>query len=95
MNAFDHYVKRELKVKHYVRYVDDFVLLDESKEGLKMLHRHIEAYLDRELLLSLRDDVKLKRSSEGLDFLGYIIRPYYVLTRQRVVNNYKRKKPNT
>jgi len=92
MNAFDHYVKRELKVKHYVRYVDDFVLLDESKERLEMLHRHIEEYLAKELLLSLRDDAKLKKSSEGLDFLGYIIRPYYVLTRQRVVNNYKHKK---
>ena len=33
-----------------------------------------------------------KQHQDGLDFLGYIIRPNYILTRQRVVNNYKYKK---
>ncbi len=35
---------------------------------------------------------KFQKHSVGLDFLGYIIRPDYLLTRQRVVNNYKYKK---
>jgi hypothetical protein len=42
--------------------------------------------------LELRADTKLKKHHNGLDFLGYIIRPNYVLTRKRVVNNYKYKK---
>ena len=40
----------------------------------------------------IREDSKLKKNAEGLDFLGYIIRPHYTLVRQRVVNNFKKKK---
>ena len=92
MNGFDNYVKRVLKVKHYIRYVDDFVLFDNSKERLHTLHKEIEQYLQGHLKLSLRYDSKLKKHSTGLDFLGYIIRENYILTRKRVVNNYKYKK---
>jgi len=92
MNDFDNYVKRKLKVKRYIRYVDDFVLFDKSKERLRYLQKEIEEYLNKELHLTLREDSKLKKHTEGLDFLGYIIRPDYMLVRQRVVNNYKKKK---
>lgn len=92
MNDFDNYVKRVLKVKHYIRYVDDFVLFDSSKERLMMLKKEIEHYLAKNLGLSLREDSKLKQHEEGLDFLGYIIRENYVLVRNRVVKNYKYKK---
>ena len=35
---------------------------------------------------------KIKKCKDGLDFLGYIIRPQYTLTRKRVVKNFKYKK---
>jgi len=92
MNDFDNFVKRVLKVKYYIRYVDDFVLFDTSKERLQMLYQEIKNYLWQNLKLELRADTKLKQHKDGLDFLGYIIRPNYILTRQRVVNNYKYKK---
>ena len=92
MSDFDNFVKRKLKVKRYLRYVDDFVLFDESKERLEILKVEIEHYLEKELHLQLREDSKLKRHAEGLDFLGYVIRPNYTLVRQRVVKNFKKKK---
>jgi len=92
MNKFDHFVKRELKIKGYLRYVDDFVLFSNSKEKLKSDKKRIEAYLKEELSLELREDFKLKKTTQGLDFLGYIIRPHYLLVRNRVVKNYKYKK---
>lgn len=92
MNSFDHFVKRELKMKAYLRYVDDFVLFHENKEVLKICKIKIEKYLHEYLGLELREDFKLKKSTQGLDFLGYIIRPNYMLVRKRVVNNYKCKK---
>jgi len=92
MNGFDHFVKRELKCKHYARYVDDFVLLDKDRETLKGHKERIEVYLDKYLALSLRADSRLKKVKEGLDFLGYVIRPHYTLVRNRVVQNYKQKK---
>ena len=92
MNKFDHFVKRELKIKHYIRYVDDFVLFHHSKEVLLEVKKHIQNYLYDKLKLKLRDDWKLKKVQNGLDFLGYIIRPNYTLVRKRVVNNFKYKK---
>lgn len=92
MNDFDNFVKRTLKVKRYLRYVDDFVLFANSKEELMQHYTEIVAYLDKSLKLKLREKSILKANSEGLDFLGYIIRPYYTLSRKRVVNNYKQKK---
>jgi len=92
MSDFDNFVKRKLKVKRYLRYVDDFVLFDESKERLEFLKQEIDRYLEKELHLKLREDSKLKRHAEGLDFLGYVIRPNYTLVRQRVVKNFKKKK---
>jgi len=94
MNDFDNFIKRNLKVKHYIRYVDDFVLFDTSKERLQILYEEIKNYLNHNLKLELRADTKLKKHSDGLDFLGYIIRENYILTRQRVVQNYKYKKAN-
>ena len=44
------------------------------------------------LKLQLRDDALLRKTKEGLNFLGYIIRPHYTLVRKRVVHNYKKKK---
>lgn len=92
MNDFDNFVKRVLKVKSYIRYVDDCVLFDTSKQKLQELKFKISEYLKNELGLELREDTKLKKHSEGLDFLGYIIRENYILVRKRVVNNYKYKK---
>ena len=92
MNGFDHYVKRRLKCKRYLRYVDDFVLFSDSNAELLMWHKEIVSYLDKELALQLRAPTILRSNSEGLDFLGYVIRPYYTLSRRRVVNNFKCKK---
>ena len=92
MNDFDNFVKRKLKVKRYLRYVDDFVLFADSKEELMKQYEQIVEYLDKELELNLREKLILRENKEGLDFLGYIIRPHYTLVRRRVVHNYKYKK---
>ena len=92
MNDFDNFVKRKLKVKRYLRYVDDFVLFADTKEELMEHYRHIVQYLEAELELKLREKYIPRDNKEGLDFLGYIIRPRYTLVRRRVVHNYKYKK---
>jgi len=92
MNGFDNFVKRKLKAKYYLRYVDDFVLFSYSRVQLEQWYVAISNYLHHELGLRLRDHHRLRANREGLDFLGYIIRPHYILSRQRVVNNFKYKK---
>ncbi len=88
----NNFVKRKLKVKRYIRYVDDFVFFDDSKERLEILKIEIEEYLKKELHLTLREDKKLKKYSASLDFLGYIIRTNYTLVRNRIVQNFEHKK---
>jgi len=92
MNDFDNYLKRVLKVRYYMRYVDDGVIFHYSKAFLEEILKEIKSYLWDNLALNLREDVKIQKNREGLDFLGYIVRPDYILVRNRVVNNYKQKK---
>jgi len=92
MNGFDNFVKRKLKVKYYMRYVDDMVFLGRSKEELLKWKYEIEIYLRDVLKLELRELFFLKATTEGIDFLGYIVKPSHTLVRQRVVNNFKYKK---
>ena len=92
LNDFDNFIKRSLKVKYYMRYVDDFILLAKSKIELLDLKDEIENYLRYELKLQLRDRYFLKQTKQGIDFLGYIVKPTHTLVRQRVVNNFKYKK---
>ena len=47
LNDFDHFVKEELKIKYYVRYQDDFLLLHPSKEYLKKCLEKIRFFLER------------------------------------------------
>ncbi len=68
------------------------MLIQISKKEFLCHYKHIKSYLIKNLKLSLRDKYILKQNNQGLDFLGYILRPYYVLSQKRVVNNYRYKK---
>ena len=53
--------------------------------------KNVQDFLATELSLSLKPEMTLKRVSEGADFLGYIVRPDYVLVRNRVIGNLRTK----
>ncbi|MDR1987801.1 MAG: RNA-directed DNA polymerase [Candidatus Peribacteria bacterium] len=53
LNELDNYVKRELKCKYYVRYVDDFVLLSKNKEELKIWRTKIKQFVREKLSLEI------------------------------------------
>lgn len=76
LNGFDHYVKQELGVQHYVRYMDDFVLFSKDKQVLKVQRRAVEAYLGEHLGLRLKPGATyINSASNGLTFLGRRIFP--------------------
>ncbi len=82
MNTFDHWVKHKLKVKYYIRYADDFVLLSESKTELEEKLRKIGNFLEVELMLLLHPNkVFIKTLTSGVDFLGWIHFPHHRLLR--------------
>lgn len=91
LNKLDQFVKHKLKCKHYIRYVDDFILLHEDKAQLQQWQIKIENFLADNLKLKLKAEKKLRPIANGTDFLGYIIKPRYKLVRKRVVNNLQQK----
>jgi len=92
LNELDQFVKHELKAHFYLRYVDDPVILSQDRAELSAYRGRIEEFLASRLRLQLHPKRrKLLPTSNGIDFLGYIIRPGYILVRRRVVNNLKDK----
>jgi len=92
LNQIDQYIKRTLKVKYYIRYVDDLILLSNDKNKLLKWKEDINNYLINNLKLELnKNKDKLGSVENGINFLGYIVRPNYTLSRKRVVSNLKNK----
>lgn len=91
LNELDQFVKHTLKCRYYVRYVDDMVLLDPDPVVLQAWREQIAAFLLQRLGLHLRDDGRLQPVANGIDFLGYVLRPDYRLVRQRVVTHLRQK----
>ncbi len=91
LNELDQFVKHTLRARRYLRYVDDFVLVHESREQLEAWRVAIERFLHERLALRLKDEVKLRPIADGVDFLGYIVRPTHILVRRRVVSHAREK----
>ena len=91
LNDFDHYIKETLKVRYYIRYCDDFVIFDNSKEVLSNLKALISDYLESLRLRLHENKSRVYRVSDGVDFLGYRIFPDHMLVRKTIVKRYRRK----
>ena len=73
MNEFDQFMKRDLKVKYYIRYADDFVIVSQDKKYLENMILVIADFLEKRLRLKLHPDkVFIKSIYSGVDFLGWI-----------------------
>ena len=80
MNEFDQFVKHVLKVKHYLRYTDDFVIVSFNKEYLENIVPAISEFLGDQLALQLHPKKTIIRPYlQGVDFLGYVILPYHTV----------------
>jgi len=92
LNALDQFVKHELKCHWYLRYCDDFVLLAQTQEQLTAWRARIRQFLDQTLALQLNAvRERLRPVADGVDFLGYIVRPFHLLVRRRVVGHLREK----
>lgn len=76
LNRFDHFVKQTLGVKHYIRYMDDFVLFHRNRSVLKDYREPVKEFLAKELGLQLKTKATfLNSAANGLTFLGRRIFP--------------------
>lgn len=73
MNEFDWFMKRVLKVKCYIRYTDDFVVISQNKEYLECVLERVEQFLFEKLKLTLHPDkIFIKTVYSGVGFLGWV-----------------------
>jgi RNA-directed DNA polymerase len=75
LDDLDHYLKETLRVPAYLRYVDDLILLDDSKSRLWDLRREIDRFLEGERLRLHPHKVQVRPTALGLDVLGYRVFP--------------------
>ena len=87
LNELDQFVKHTLRAPRYLRYVDDFVLVHQSREQLEAWRDSIETFLRDRLRLALKDDQRLRPLRDGVDFLGYVVYPTHTRVRRRVVRH--------
>jgi len=73
MNELDQYVKHELKVQHYMRYMDDMLVLGTSKADLHAIRDYVADFLFSELGLNLNKKTSVRKASFGIEFAGYRI----------------------
>lgn len=70
LNGLDHFIKEKLHIKYYVRYMDDFVLIHQDKEYLKLCRKEIEREL-AELKLSLNKKTCIYPLKQGIKLLKW------------------------
>ncbi|MFH1562577.1 MAG: RNA-directed DNA polymerase [Nitrospirota bacterium] len=86
INEFDHFVKHDLGIRYYGRYVDDFVIVHNDKEYLKSL---IPNFLLSTLQLNLHPKkIYLQHYSMGVKFLGVVIKPHRIYIANRTKGNF-------
>ena len=69
LNDLDHYIKEELKIKYYIRYQDDIVIIDKDKDYLKEILEIIKEELKR-IKLDINNKTKIYKNNENINYLG-------------------------
>jgi RNA-directed DNA polymerase len=83
LTPFDHWLKEEMKVRYYYRYMDDLVILSSDKEWLHYMRKEIQEYLKEELDLKLKENYQIfPVDVRGIDFVGYRHFRNYILLRK-------------
>ncbi len=90
MNEFDQFMKHRLKIKYYIRYADDFIILSPDRDYLESIIQEIQNFLDNKLHLHLHPNkISIRTISSGVDYLGWILFPDHrvirATTRKRIL----------
>jgi len=86
LDVLDQHAKHRIGARHYIRYVDDFILLHDSPQWLNAAHAEIDAFLPRVLHARLNPSKTiLQPVDRGVDFVGHVIKPWNTRSRRRTV----------
>lgn len=91
LDWLDKYVKHTLRAKHYIRYMDDFIILSKSKKKLHEFREEIEIFLDDYLDLELNNKTAVRPTNLGVDFCGYVTWPTHRKLRKSTKKKMRRR----
>ncbi|MBI2634279.1 group II intron reverse transcriptase domain-containing protein [Candidatus Peregrinibacteria bacterium] len=95
LNQLDQFIKHELRLKYYLRYADDFVVLHQDKDLLRKTISRIDRFLQEKLKLHLHPQkISVRNLKQGVDFLGYVCLPYSRVIRTKTKKRMFRKFQN-
>lgn len=84
LNELDHFVKHVLKARFYLRYVDDFVILDRSEARLWQFRKEINGFLKQRLMLELHEEKsQVYPLHKGIALLGFRVFYHYRIPKRR------------
>jgi len=84
LNELDYFVKHVLKARFYLRYVDDFVILDGSEARLMLFRSEINGFLKQRLILELHEEEsQVYPLHKGIALLGFRVFYHYRIPKRR------------
>ena len=91
-SEFDHWMKEVLHVKYYMRYMDDIIILMDSKEKLHELRKQIEVFFEANMRITMKDNWQVFPTfKRGVDYLGYRTFLDFTLLRKTTCQSFRRK----
>jgi len=82
LHELDWYIKQKLRIRHYVRYCDDFVMLTTSRDQGFALAQAADQFLRNQLKAELHPNkIHVRTWNQGIDFLGYVLLPHATVLR--------------
>ena len=91
LNEYDWYVKRDLHIKYFSRYMDDSILLVKTKKEAIQALENIKRFLKENLNLELNSKTQIFKSSQGVNYCGYKINEYRLKIRDKGKKKLKKK----
>lgn len=89
LNELDQYIKHELRIHYYVRYMDDIIILSEDKKYLHQVKEDIEIFLKEKLALDLNNKTAIRPISTGIEFVGFRIWPTHRKLKKKTLKKMK------
>jgi len=88
--VFDRYVKENLKIKGYIRYMDDMLIFLDSMQKIKDARVHAVNFLSEKLYLTCKEQ-SLGKTEKGVPFLGFLIKPRGIFLLQKKKKRFKKR----
>lgn len=91
LNELDQFVKHKLRIKPYIRYMDDFIIMSKNKEYLRKWKKIIIKFVDEELNLKIHTErLHIRKAKQGITFLGFRIYPFYLKVKSKGISRFRK-----